>query len=215
VHGLAWTESGGQVLDIEARVTPGKGKLMLTGKLGKVMQESAQTACTLARCMAARLSTECPEYAQDIMELDIHIHAPEAAIPKDGPSAGITIASAVVSAITGEKAVSEMALTGEVTLLGRVLAIGGLKEKVLAAKRLGIKTIILPEGNEPDIEELDAKIKRGVYFRTVRDMDEVLDHVIPGLRRIAQARTADHTKTTIKTGARKRKTSDTEGAVLT
>jgi ATP-dependent Lon protease len=209
VHGLAWTESGGQVLDIEARLVPGKGNLVLTGKLGSVMQESAQAACTLARCLAARW------VEQDLTELDIHIHAPEASIPKDGPSAGITIASAVISAITGEKAVSEMALTGEVTLLGRVLAIGGLKEKVLAAKRLGIKTILLPEGNAPDIEELDAKIKRGVYFRTVRDMDEVLDHVIPGLRRIAKARTDDHIKTTIKTGMDTRKTSDTEGAVLT
>jgi len=175
VHGLAWTESGGQVLDIEARAMPGEGRLVLTGKLGSVMQESAQTACSLARCMVVQwVDFDCTKW-------DIHIHAPEAAIPKDGPSAGITIASAVISALTGKKAVSDMALTGELTLLGKVLPIGGLKEKVLAAKRLGVKTIILPQGNLPDLEELDAKIKRGIYFRTVRDMDEVLWHIIPGL----------------------------------
>jgi ATP-dependent Lon protease len=181
VHGLAWTESGGQVLDIEAQVVPGKGQLVLTGKLGTVMQESAQAACSLARCMAMRWVDF------DSTEWDIHVHAPEAAIPKDGPSAGITIAAAVISALTGEKADSTMALTGEVSLLGKVLPIGGLKEKVLAAKRLGVKNIILPEGNTPDIEELDGKIKRGIYFRTVRDMDEVLSLVIPGLRNIEQA----------------------------
>jgi ATP-dependent Lon protease len=124
----------------------------------------------------------------DCTKWDIHIHAPEAAIPKDGPSAGITIASAVISALTGRKAVSEMALTGELTLLGKVLPIGGLKEKVLAAKRLGVKTIILPEGNLPDIDELDAKIKRGIYFRTVRDMEEVLRYVIPGLQHEKKSR---------------------------
>jgi len=189
VHGLAWTESGGQVLDIEVRVIPGKGRLFLTGKLGDVMRESAQTASSLARCMAARWVDF------DCMEWDIHIHAPEAAIPKDGPSAGITIACAIISALTGEKAESGMALTGEVTLLGKVLPIGGLKEKVLAAKRLGVKTIILPEGNTPDIEELDGKIKRGIYFRTVRGMDEVLGHVIPGLRAIEQARGSGRERT--------------------
>ena len=182
VHGLAWTESGGQVLDIEVRVVPGKGRLVLTGKLGSVMQESAQTACTLARCLAMRWVDF------DSTEWDIHVHAPEAAMPKDGPSAGITITSAVISALTGEKANSEMALTGEVSLLGKVLPIGGLKEKVLAAKRLGVKTIVLPEANLPDIEELDGKIKRGIYFRTVRDIDEVLGLVIPGLHACTHTR---------------------------
>jgi ATP-dependent Lon protease len=198
VHGLAWTESGGQVLDIEARAMPGEGRLVLTGKLGSVMQESAQTACSLARCMVVRwVDFDCTKW-------DIHIHAPEASIPKDGPSAGITIASAVISALTGRKAVSDMALTGELTLLGKVLPIGGLKEKVLAAKRLGVKTIILPQGNLPDIEELDAKIKRGIYFRTVRDMDEVLRHVIPGLMNINGSRAGE------KRAVKRRSAADTD-----
>jgi len=204
VHGLAWTESGGQVLDIEAQIVPGKGRLVLTGKLGSVMQESAQTACSLARRLAMRWVDF------DSTEWDMHIHAPEAAIPKDGPSAGITIAAAVISALTGEKADSTMALTGEVSLLGKVLSIGGLKEKVLAAKRLGVKTIILPEGNMPDIEELDGKIKRGLYFRTVRDMDEVLSHVIPGLRNIERSRRLERAKSA-DTGTGK--TGDVIGAV--
>lgn len=171
VHGLAWTEVGGQVLDIEARYARGQGRLVLTGKLGTVMQESAQTALSLVRFMVAENGTV------DFATTDFHVHVPEAATPKDGPSAGITIACAILSALRDQAAPSDTALTGEVTLLGRVLPIGGLKEKILAAKRLGIRRIILPEANRPDLEELDKEIRKGLVFIPVRDFASVVQEI--------------------------------------
>ncbi len=173
VHGLAWTAVGGQVLDIEARASRGQARLLLTGKLGSVMQESAQTALSLVRFMLDN-KTE-----TNFSETDFHVHVPEAATPKDGPSAGITIASAIYSAITGRIAPSDIALTGEVSLLGRVLPIGGLKEKVLAAKRLGVQRIIIPDGNRPDLEEIDREIRKGLVFLPVRDFEEVVKELFP------------------------------------
>lgn len=173
VHGLAWTEVGGQVLDIEARYASGQGRLVLTGKLGTVMQESAQTALSLVRFIAGGRE------GLDFAATDFHVHVPEAATPKDGPSAGITIACAILSAVLGQAAPSDTALTGEVTLLGRVLPIGGLKEKVLAAKRLGVRRIILPEGNRPDLEELDREIRKGLVFVPVRDFAGVVREMFP------------------------------------
>ncbi|MBE5038865.1 endopeptidase La [Ructibacterium gallinarum] len=170
VNGLAWTESGGDTLSIEVNTMSGTGKLELTGNLGDVMQESAKAALSFVRANAFRLGI-----AQDFYKkLDIHIHVPEGAVPKDGPSAGITMATALVSALSGRPVNRLVAMTGEITLRGRVLPIGGLKEKALAAFRMGIKTIVLPFDNKPDYEELPQNLKDSISFVFAKDMNTVL-----------------------------------------
>ncbi len=169
--GMAWTEVGGQILNIEATIMPGKGKLLLTGKLGDVMQESGQAALSYVRSRATRLGLGADFYRH----VDIHIHIPEGAIPKDGPSAGITLATAVVSALTRIPVRREVAMTGEITLRGRVLPIGGLKEKLLAAHRAGNQTVIIPRDNEKDLADVPANVQQQLAIRFVETMDEVLD----------------------------------------
>ena len=168
--GLAWTELGGELLGTEVTVMPGKGKLIITGRLGDVMQESAQAALSYVRSRAEELGLDRDFYQR----MDIHIHVPEGAIPKDGPSAGITMATALVSALTKIPVRHDLAMTGEVTLRGRVLPIGGLKEKVLAAHRGGIKTVLIPAENEKDIREIPAAILRTISIALVEHMDQVL-----------------------------------------
>jgi ATP-dependent Lon protease len=168
--GLAWTEVGGDVLAIEVSVMKGKGKLLLTGQLGEVMRESAQAGFSYIRTRAQELGID-----GDFQEnADIHIHLPEGGIPKDGPSAGISMATAVVSALTSRAVRSDVAMTGEITLRGRVLPVGGIKEKVLAAHRVGIKTIIMPKENKRDMDEIPVNVKRHLEFILVEHMDEVL-----------------------------------------
>jgi len=168
--GLAWTEFGGDTLGIETVLMPGKGKITITGKLGEVMQESAQAALSYARSRAARLGIEADFY----QKLDIHIHVPEGAIPKDGPSAGITMATSIVSALTKIPVRSDMAMTGEITLRGRVLPIGGLKEKILAAHRGLLKKVLVPADNAKDLKEIPEKILQEIDIELVTHMDEVL-----------------------------------------
>ncbi len=172
--GLAWTQMGGEILQIEVTTMPGRGKLMITGKLGDVMQESAQAAMSYVRSRAASWGLE-PLFYQD---MDIHIHVPEGAMPKDGPSAGITMATALVSALTKIPVRKDIAMTGEITLRGRVLPIGGLKEKALAAHRADIKTIIIPKANEKDLEEIPARVAKSMDFHAVDHLDEVLRHAL-------------------------------------
>ena len=169
--GLAWTEVGGQILHIEATIMPGKGKLTLTGKLGDVMQESGQAAMSYVRSRAVRLGLEADFYRR----VDIHIHIPEGSIPKDGPSAGITLATAVISSLTKIPVRRDLAMTGEITLRGKVLGIGGVKEKVLAAHRAGSQSVVLPRDNEKDLPEIPPGIQQELAIRFVDNMDEVLD----------------------------------------
>ncbi len=168
-NGLAWTSVGGEMLEIEVAVMDGSGKVELTGKLGNVMQESAKAAMSCIRGRAAQLGIDENYYNTK----DIHIHVPEGAVPKDGPSAGITMATAIVSALTGVSVKGDVAMTGEITLTGRVLAIGGLREKSMAALRAGIKTVIIPAANEPDISEFSDTVKNGITFLPVKTIDEV------------------------------------------
>lgn len=170
VRGLAWTSVGGDTLQIEVNLMPGEGEILLTGQLGDVMKESARTGISYIRSVSREHNIS----EQFFKEHDIHIHIPEGAVPKDGPSAGITMATAMVSAITERKVRSDVAMTGEITLRGRVLPIGGLKEKLLAAKSAGIRTVIVPKGNLSDIEEISAEITRGLEIVPVSHMDEVL-----------------------------------------
>jgi ATP-dependent Lon protease len=172
--GLAWTEVGGELLQTEATVMPGKGNLVLTGKLGEVMQESAQAALSYVRSRAARLKL--PENFYE--KVDIHIHVPEGAIPKDGPSAGITLATSIVSALIRKPVNRDIAMTGEITLRGRVLPIGGLKEKILAAHRGGVGKVLIPLENKKDIEEIPKKILKKVELVLVEHMDDVLMHAL-------------------------------------
>lgn len=168
--GLAWTRVGGELLKVEVVACKGKGHLVLTGQLGDVMKESAQAGYTYIRSRADELGLD-----KDFYETtDIHIHLPEGAIPKDGPSAGITMATAMISALTGRKVKKNLAMTGEITLSGRVLPVGGIKEKFLAAHRYGVKTIIMPAKNEQDLEELPANVRAKMHFIPVKHMDEVL-----------------------------------------
>ncbi len=171
--GLAWTEVGGEILHIEISIMPGKGKLTLTGQLGDVMKESAQAALTYCRTRYKDLGVE-PEYFD---EHDIHIHVPAGAIPKDGPSAGITLATALYSAISGRSVNKDIAMTGEVTLLGRVLPIGGLKEKALAALRAGVKKVIIPSENNKDLVEIPKELRKKITFYPVKNMDAVIELV--------------------------------------
>jgi len=168
--GMAWTEVGGDILPTEAIVLKGNGKLLLTGKLGDVMQESAQAGLTYIRSRSDLMKLDDDFYEKN----DIHVHVPEGAVPKDGPSAGITMATAMISALTKKKVRSDVAMTGEITLRGNVLPIGGLKEKVLAAYREGMHTIILPKENAPDIEDIPESVRDKLEFVTVENMDEVL-----------------------------------------
>jgi len=171
VRGLAWTSVGGDTLQIEVNVMPGKGEIMLTGKLGDVMKESARTGISYIRSVSKKYAIQ-----EDFFEKhDIHVHIPEGAVPKDGPSAGITMATAILSAVTGKKVRADLAMTGEITLRGRVLPIGGLKEKTLAAKNAGIKTICVPKKNEKDVEEISPEIKKGLEIVFVEQMKDVLE----------------------------------------
>lgn len=173
-NGLAWTEVGGEMLEIESAVLEGTGKLELTGSLGDVMRESAKTAVSFIRSKAGELNIN-KEFYKDS---DIHIHVPEGATPKDGPSAGVTIATSLVSALTGKKVRDDVAMTGEITLRGRVLPIGGLKEKSMAAYRAGIKTVIIPYGNVSDLDEVDNKVRENVTFKPVKTVDQVWNEAV-------------------------------------
>lgn len=170
VRGLAWTSVGGDTLQIEVNVMPGKGEIMLTGQLGDVMKESARAGISYIRSVSKKYAI-----AEDFFEKhDIHVHIPEGAVPKDGPSAGITMATAMLSAVTGKKVRADLAMTGEITLRGRVLPIGGLKEKLLAAKNAGIETVLIPKENTADVEELSSEITKGLEIIPVETMEEVL-----------------------------------------
>ena len=186
VNGLAWTSVGGTLLEAEVNVVPGSGKVELTGNLGNVMKESARAAFTYIRSRAVQLGVE-PNFYK---EKDIHIHFPEGAVPKDGPSAGVTITTAMVSALTGIPVRGDVAMTGEVTLRGRVLPIGGLKEKSMAAFREGISTVLIPEANKPDLYEVDEEVKKAVKFIPVSDLSQVLKHAL-----ILPAASAAHKRT--------------------
>ena len=170
VRGLAWTSVGGDTLQIEVNLLPGKGEFLLTGQLGDVMKESARAGISYIRSVADRYGIE----KKFFEEHDIHIHIPAGAVPKDGPSAGITMATAVLSAVTGIPVRADVAMTGEITLRGRVLPIGGLKEKLLAAKKAGIKKILVPDENRPDVEEIESEITEGLEIVFVKQMEEVL-----------------------------------------
>jgi ATP-dependent Lon protease len=165
VRGLAWTEVGGDTLEIEVNTMPGEGKLLLTGKLGDVMKESAQIALSLVRTLL-------PKKSSFFKENDFHLHVPEGAVPKDGPSAGVTMTTAIYSAVTGIKVKHNLAMTGEITLRGRVLPIGGLKEKLLAARMAGMTEVVVPKKNEPDVEELEKEIIDGM---TIYYADKIAD----------------------------------------
>lgn len=174
VNGLAWTEVGGDVLQVEATLVKGKGNLTLTGKLGEVMQESARAALTCVRSRAEKLGIN-PEIFND---KDLHIHVPEGAIPKDGPSAGITIATAMVSALMGKRARHDLTMTGEITLRGKVLPIGGVKEKLLASHRFGLRTVVLPKENEKDLADVPEEVREELAIHLVDSFDEVLKYAL-------------------------------------
>jgi ATP-dependent Lon protease len=173
-NGLAWTETGGDLLTIEVSILPGKGELQLTGKLGDVMRESGQAALSYIRQRAEKLGLNKWFYR----DIDIHVHVPEGAMPKDGPSAGITMATAMVSALTGVPTRADVAMTGEITLRGAVMPIGGLNEKTVAARRAGIETVIVPRGNEKDLAELPQEVRQSLKLIPVDNMDQVLDHAL-------------------------------------
>ncbi|MEG0092363.1 MAG: S16 family serine protease, partial [Oscillospiraceae bacterium] len=170
-NGLAWTQVGGEMLPIEVTIIPnGAGKLELTGSLGDVMKESCKIALSYIRSNAERYKIDC-----DFAKIDIHIHAPEGAVPKDGPSAGVTLTTALMSVLTKRPVRGTVAMTGEITLQGRVLPIGGLKEKAMAAYREGIETVIIPFDNESSLQEVDAKVKEKVKFMPVKTIDQALE----------------------------------------
>ena len=186
VNGLAWTEAGGEILEVEVNVMEGSGKLELTGNLGDVMKESAQAAYSCLRSRAKALGID-PDFYKN---RDIHVHFPEGAVPKDGPSAGIAMATAMLSVLTDRKIKAGIAMTGEITLRGRVLPIGGLKEKTMAAMRIGITTVIIPRENEKDLEEIDPTVRSALKFVTTDHVDKILDVAFG--RRFAAAVKAAH-----------------------
>ena len=169
--GLAWTSVGGETLEVEVNVMDGSGKLELTGNLGDVMKESVHAALSYIRANAVSLGVEADFYKTK----DIHVHFPEGAVPKDGPSAGVTVCTAMVSALTNVSVRSDVAMTGEISLRGRVLPIGGLKEKTMAALRHGIRTVIIPKDNEKDLEQIDPVVRNALVFVTARTVDTVLE----------------------------------------
>ncbi len=183
VCGLAWTQAGGEVLFVEATKMPGRGELVLTGHVGQVMKESAEAALSYVRANAHRWGIGADEFRKN----DFHIHVPAGAVPKDGPSAGVAMVTALVSVLTGRLARSNVAMTGEITLRGKVLPVGGIKEKVLAAKRAGIDTVILPSRNKGDVAELPEQLKRGMKFVFVDRVDEVVDAALEPAREMAEA----------------------------
>ena len=168
--GLAWTPSGGDILFIEALLTGGKGALLLTGQLGDVMKESAQAAFSWSKARAEELGIDPEKFNR----VDVHVHVPEGAIPKDGPSAGVTLATAMVSALSGRAVKRSVAMTGEITLRGNVLPVGGIKEKVLAARRARVNTIILPQQNRRDLEEIPKELLKEIHFQFVESVQQVL-----------------------------------------
>ena len=172
--GLAWTSVGGDILTIEAVKMPGKGRMTPTGNLKEVMKESVSAASSYVRSRATEFGIEPPVFDKT----DIHIHVPEGATPKDGPSAGVAMATAIVSVLTGVPVHNDIAMTGEISLRGRVLAIGGLKEKLLAALRAGIKTVLIPQENEKDLAEIPDNVKAGLTIIPVSRVDEVLAHAL-------------------------------------
>ena len=171
VTGLAWTSVGGETLEVEVNVMDGNGKLELTGNLGDVMKESAHAALSYIRSNAVKLGVPVDFYKTK----DIHVHFPEGAVPKDGPSAGVTVCTALVSALTGVTVRRDVAMTGEISLRGRVMAIGGLKEKTMAALRHGITTVIIPKDNERDLEEIDQTVRKALNFVVASHIDTVLE----------------------------------------
>ncbi len=181
--GVAWTEAGGDTLSVEVTIVPGKGNVLLTGQMGEVMQESAQAAISYTRSRAEELGFD----DVDFDKIDIHIHVPEGAVPKDGPSAGITIATALISALTGRPVHHEVAMTGEITLRGRVLPIGGVREKVLAAQRAGFKTMLIPRQNRRDLDEVPPKLRRRLNFVFVDSMDQVVPVALAAQREASVA----------------------------
>jgi ATP-dependent Lon protease len=189
--GLAWTEVGGDILEIEVTVLKGKGALTLTGQLGEVMQESAQAALSYIRSRAKDFGLKENFYS----DLDVHVHVPEGAIPKDGPSAGITIATAITSALTQIPVRSSVAMTGEVTLRGRVLPVGGLKEKLLAAARVGITKVLLSQANAKDIKEFEQELDASLKIEFVQTMDEVIKHALVTIPSSSEDKKKTETKT--------------------
>jgi ATP-dependent Lon protease len=188
---VAWTANGGEIMPVEVLLIDGKGNLQLTGQLGEVMQESAQAALSYLKSRAHELGID-PEVFESI---DIHLHIPEGAIPKDGPSAGITIASALTSAFTQRKIRRDVAMTGEITLRGRVLPIGGVREKVLAAHRAGVKTVIIPSRNVKDLVDVPKKARNDLDIRPVDHLDEVLEvALLPPEPKAKSPKTATHRK---------------------
>ena len=175
--GLAWTAVGGATLTIEVSAMQGKGDILLTGKLGDVMKESARAAISYIRAHAEKYGID----EEDFEKKDIHIHIPEGATPKDGPSAGITMATAILSAFTSKPVRRDVAMTGEITLRGKVLPIGGLKEKALAASRIGIRDVIIPEENRKDVEEIPENVRKNLNFICVSDVDQVFATAVEGL----------------------------------
>jgi ATP-dependent Lon protease len=193
VTGMVWTSVGGDILVIEAAFMPGKGQLILTGQLGDVMQESCKAALTYCRANSEMLGIDTEQFQKQ----DIHLHFPAGSIPKDGPSAGITVATALVSLFTGQKVSSKVAMTGEITLKGRVLPVGGLKEKLLGAKRAGIRKVIVPAANKKEIGDIPDEIKRGMTVIYVDHLDEVLPHVFPARQRKAAAKARRQVKKSV------------------
>ncbi len=174
VNGLAWTSVGGTLLPIEALVMPGSGTVTLTGSLGDVMKESASIAVSYIRSVAEKYGID----LSDFKKYDIHVHAPEGAVPKDGPSAGVTMATSILSAFSGKKVRCDIAMTGEISLTGRVMKIGGLREKSMAAYNAGIKTVIIPKDNEADLWEIDDIVREAIRFIPVTTLGEVFDNTI-------------------------------------
>jgi ATP-dependent Lon protease len=182
VTGLAWTSVGGDILSVDVTLMNGTGKLTLTGQLGNVMKESAQAALSYIRSKAKELGIN-PNF---FTGKEVHIHLPEGAIPKDGPSAGITMAMALYSAVSGRKASNDVAMTGEITLRGTILPIGGLIEKLLAAKRNEIKTVLIPEGNEIDLKEIPDKVKEELKIVSISHIEDAIPYVFPGISPVSK-----------------------------